>query len=281
MRIASRVFWLPKDLGYAEEYEDACAVNLDRGRAAIADGVSSAIFSGAWARILTSAVIAAPPDVTDPSFWDWLAHRRREWSEAIDPLSLTFFQRGKMQQVGGAFATLLWLEWQLEDESASWKCTALGDGGLLHVRNGQLLEAFPIAAADELNADPLTVASIARSGDQHLEFRSANGSMQPGDWLVLTTDALLGWALKRYEAGLPPDWDEIWEMNDEEFTERVQSWRDGREARVDDTTLVMLNVEQHCDTEHCESTENHCHSERSEESSDPEMSRADSSLRSE
>ena len=189
MRIESRVFWLPKDPGYADEYEDACAVDLERGRASIADGVSSAIFSGARARTLTAAVVADPPDVASPEFWDWLAERRREWSEAIDPSRLTFFQRGKLQQCGGAFATLLWLEWREIEGGIEWKCTALGDGGLLHVRDGQLLTAFPISAADELNADPLTVASVARSGDQHLEFRSAEGVAQPGDWLVLTTDA--------------------------------------------------------------------------------------------
>jgi hypothetical protein len=242
MRIESRVFWLPKDPGYADEYEDACAVDLERGRASIADGVSSAIFSGAWARTLTAAVVADPPDVASPEFWDWLAERRREWSEAIDPSSLTFFQRGKLQQCGGAFATLLWLEWRKAEGEIDWKCTALGDGGLLHVRDGQLLTAFPISAADELNADPLTLASVARSGDQHLEFRSAEGVAQPGDWLVLTTDALLGWALRCYEAGLPPDWTEMWDWSEETFAERVQSWRATRAIRTDDTTLMILPV---------------------------------------
>src|SRR5437870_10222994 len=141
MRIESRVFWLPKDPGYAEEYEDAHALDLELGRAAIADGVSSAIFSGAWARILTAAAVADRPDVTSGEFWDWLAERRREWSEAIDPASLTFFQRGKLQQCGGAFATLLWVEWRVHEETLDWKCVATGDSGLLHVRDGRLLNA--------------------------------------------------------------------------------------------------------------------------------------------
>src|SRR5262245_4046871 len=173
MRVEPRVFWLPKDPGYAEEYEDACALNLDHGRAAIADGVSSAIFSGVWARILTEAAVADPPDVQSTEFWDWLAQRRREWSAAIDPASLTFFQRGKLRQCGGAFSTLLWLEWQPQDGAIAWRCKALGDGGLLHVRDGRLLAAFPIAAAADLHADPLTIASAPRSADQFLEFASA------------------------------------------------------------------------------------------------------------
>lgn len=242
MPIESRVLWLPKDSGYPEEYEDACAVDLDAGRASIADGVSSAIFSGHWARVLTAGAVAAPPDVASPEFWTWLAERRREWSEAIDPSTLTFFQRGKLQQVGGAFATLLWLEWRSEAERLSWNCTALGDGGMLHVRDGRLLTAFPIGTSDELHADPLTVASAQRPADQHLEFRSAEGEARSGDWLILTTDALLGWALRNYEAGLSPDWNEFWELSDEDFAGRVHRWRDDRAIRVDDTTLVMLRV---------------------------------------
>ena len=242
MRVRSRVFWLPKDPGYAAEYEDACALDLHRGRAAIADGVSSAIFSGIWARILTEAAVADPPDVQNPEFWDWLAQRRQQWSAAIDPASLTFFQRGKLQQCGGAFSTLLWLEWQLQGGAIHWRCKALGDGGLLHVRDGRLLAAFPIAASDDLHADPLTVASAPRSADQFLEFGSAEGAAHAGDWLVLTTDALLGWALRNYEAGLPPDWDEMWNLSDDDFAARVAGWRDTRAIRADDTTLMLLQV---------------------------------------
>jgi hypothetical protein len=242
MRVRSRVFRLPKDPGYAKEYEDACALDIERGRAAIADGVSSAIFSGLWARILTEAAVADPPDVMRPEFWDWLAQRRREWAAAIDPASLTFFQRGKLQQCGGAFSTLLWLEWQTQDDAIRWRCKALGDGGMLHVRKSQLIAAFPIVAADDLHADPLTIASAPRSADQFLEFGSADGAAQPGDWLVLTTDALLGWALRNYEAGLPPDWNEIWNLSDDGFGERVARWRETRAIRADDTTLMLLQV---------------------------------------
>ena len=73
MRTESRVFWMPKDIGYEGDYEDAFALDEPRGVAAVADGVSSAIFSRQWADILTRAVIAGPPDVSDESFWPWLS----------------------------------------------------------------------------------------------------------------------------------------------------------------------------------------------------------------
>src|SRR5438045_4060874 len=128
MRVQARGFWLPKDPGYAVEYEDACALDLDRGRAAIADG------------------------------------------------------------------------------------------------------------------DPWTIAGAPRAADQFLEFGSAEGAAHAGDWLMLTTDALLGWALRNYEAGLPPDWDEMWNLSDDDFAAREAGWRDTRAIRADDTTLMLLQV---------------------------------------
>ena len=50
MRFESKTFWLSKDADFPDEYQDAFAVDAERGVAAIADGVASAIFSARWAR---------------------------------------------------------------------------------------------------------------------------------------------------------------------------------------------------------------------------------------
>ena len=110
------------------------------------------------------------------------------------------------------------------------------------MRDGQLIAAFPIAASAELNGDPLTIGSAQRSADRFLEFRSSDGVARPGDWLVLATDAVLGWALRNYEAGLPIDWSELKVRSDGEFAERVAEWREQRIIRTDDTTLMLLEV---------------------------------------
>ena len=45
MLFQARTFWIAKDAEHANEYEDAFELDGERGIAAIADGVSAAIFS--------------------------------------------------------------------------------------------------------------------------------------------------------------------------------------------------------------------------------------------
>lgn len=258
MRIASKVFWLPKDAGFAAEYEDAYAIAEDRGIAAIADGVASAMFSGQWARILTAAIISSPPNLNDSDdFRDWLNQRRSSWQTVVGGLSLDYFQREKMRQAGGAFSTLLWLECLLEkqegtggESETNWRAFATGDCGLFHVRNGQVLAVFPITKPEELEETPLTIGSVNAQKDYLLEFRLAEGICQAGDLFALCTDALLGWALRKQEVGESPDWEKYWSYTSDEWTKEIISLRDNRPnlpgipwIRFDDTTLLLLRVE--------------------------------------
>lgn len=118
-------FWAPKTSGYEQEYEDAADWNPERGVAAIADGVSSAIFSRAWADILTAAVVTDPP--TDPSvvgsLTAWLAPHRQTWSERIELPKLKWNQVAKLNQIGGGWVTLLWL--QLVERPVTENCAEI------------------------------------------------------------------------------------------------------------------------------------------------------------
>ncbi len=63
-----RVFTLPKDPGHPTEFQDAFGLDAARGVAVVADGVTSALFSGQWAGLLAEAVTAAPPNPSDAAF---------------------------------------------------------------------------------------------------------------------------------------------------------------------------------------------------------------------
>src|SRR4051812_13624382 len=102
----SRKFSLPKDLLRAEENQDAFELNLEEGIAAIADGVSTGLFAGNWARILAKAAVAQPPRANKPAaIAGWLSDLRRQWSDSIDVASLAWHQKAKLK--AGAFSTLL------------------------------------------------------------------------------------------------------------------------------------------------------------------------------
>ena len=248
MRFESRDFKLAKDAEHPEENQDAFRADADRGIAAIADGVASGIFAGQWARILTEATVAEPPDPGDQAaFGVWLAARREAWSAEIDVSQLAWFQKPKLRE--GAFSTLLWVEITPIDErdrqpEDPWRLRALavGDSCLFHLRGEELLRAFPIEKAEALEADPVVIGSIDLNRDDLLEFKSYEAICRPGDLLVLCTDAVADWALRQCEAGHSPVWEDYWDKSQEAWQEEVAALRSDRQMRYDDATLLLLRV---------------------------------------
>ena len=248
MRFEARTFWLSKDADEPEQFQDAYSLDAERGVAAIADGVSSAIFSGPWARLLTQATIAEPPNLEDAAaFQDWLARNRAAWSSQIDDSKLTWYQRPKM--VDGAMTTLLWIELHPaelgEDGLAKnyrLRMFAIGDTCMFHLRKGQTLSKFPLETSSEFGLNPAVVASIDRKRDHLLAFKAAEADCLPGDLLVLCTDAIALWAYERAEAGEPVAWEDYWDLDSAAWRDDIFSLRDASRMRFDDSTLVLLRV---------------------------------------
>ena len=248
MRLDSRLFILAKDADQPSTFQDACTMDAERGVAAIADGVSSALFSGPWASILAEAAVADLPDPTDPqAFADWLQQQREKWPARIDTSSLAWFQRAKLPS--GAFSTLLWLRVTELDhaEAGSYggyrlRAHAIGDSCLFHVRNGELVRTFPLQSAAELDADPIVLGSVDLKRDQFLQFATLDEVCYAEDQLILCTDALAEWALRGYETGDAPVWEHFWEMSDEDWRNGILWLRQERQMRVDDSTMLLLRV---------------------------------------
>jgi hypothetical protein len=248
MRFESRAFWLSKDVAFPDEYQDAFRWDDEQGIAAIADGVSSTIFSRCWARILTQGAVAERPQPHDKElFQAWLSRQRTNWTSQIDTSRLTWYQRPKM--VDGAMSTLLWIELEpfTEEEGQQqpgyhlngW---AIGDCCLFHLRENRLLRTFPIADAAEFGLNPAVLASIDRQRDHLIEFQELHVPCCPGDLLVLCSDALALWAMNRYAAGDTIAWDAYWDMPNEVWQEEIFAQREANLMRFDDTTLVLLHL---------------------------------------
>lgn len=248
MRFEARTFWLPKDADETAQYQDAFALDAETGRAAIADGVSSAIFSGPWARLLTLGIVAEPPPLEDSAaFQGWLAEKRAAWINTIDTSKLTWYQRPKM--VDGAMTTLLWLELLPSETNAEGLATsydlrsfAIGDSCLFHLRGGELLYWFPLASAGEFGLNPAVVGSVDRQLDHLLGFKARDHDCLPGDLLVLATDAVALWAVERQESGEAVDWARYWDCSDDDWRGEIFALRDAKQMRFDDSTLVLLRV---------------------------------------
>lgn len=265
MLFAAREFHTSKDMDFPNDYEDAFCFDQDRGLATVADGVSSAIFSRQWADLLTRAVVEMPPDLyTEGVFQQWLAEQRAKWIEQIDLHNLPWNQRQKLQMVGGAFSTLLWLElypWQSEDDEDQqddgpaeggltedglrkfrMRCFAVGDCSLFHVRDGEILRAFPLNTAAEFDEDPISICSVNLNRDHELAFQAIDDTCLENDLLVLCSDAIGKWAMTRMEEEDAPDWESYWDRSYEEWIQEIVSLRQGKRMRYDDTTLLLLRV---------------------------------------
>jgi hypothetical protein len=241
-----RAYWLPKDTQDPSRYEDAFEVDPARGLAAICDGVSSTLFSGRWADILAKATVAQPPQVGSPEGLDaWLNHYREAWSATIDESSLAWHQKPKLLE--GAASTLLWIELAApgnHDEVARpfrLRSYAIGDCCLFHVRDGQVLQTFPILESARFDSNPQVIRSVVKRSDV-VAFEAMESSCNPADLLVLCTDAIGAWLMRQLEAGFPLDWDAFWETTPEDWQQWLVELRQGNQIRFDDSTMVLLRV---------------------------------------
>ncbi len=251
------ILWHPKDAEHPREYEDAFAIG-DCGIAAIADGVSEAIFSRQWAKILTSTTVEFPVNPDDSeAFASWLLRARDQWQGQITNLQLSWMQRQKLQAVRGAYSTLLWVEFLSDDScirpAASqlpFVCRAIGDCCLFQIRDGALLRSFPLTEPEEFERDPVTVCSTQWRPDSELTFSSMNGCLRTGDTIVLSSDAFAKWALQAIARKEEINWAWFEGLDSQEWSEWVASVRDrspDQRMRVDDTTLIFIRPQLELD----------------------------------
>ena len=248
MRFDTRLFTLAKDPEQPGAYQDACCVDAEHHIAAIADGVSSALFSGPWAAILAEAVVADSPNPCDPEeFAAWLQRQRERWAASIDTSSLAWFQKAKLPQ--GAFSTLLYARVCPVDDARAGAfggyrlvAFALGDSCLFQIRGGELVRSFPLETSAQFEADPIVLGSVDLDRDHLLEFAILDEMCYPGDELILCTDAVAEWAVRCYEHGEPPAWSDFWQMSEDDWRSGVVWLRQERQMRIDDATMLMLRV---------------------------------------
>ncbi len=255
MIFAAQALCLAQDSDSASQ--DAYSFSVERGVAAVADGVSACLFSGPWARIVTEGLVTTPPDFDDSdSLLEWLGALRSTWADQVNLSNLNFFQRGKLTQYGPGATTFVWSEvTAIEDPlspeddgpitcSYRLKCFAIGDSCLFHVRDGRLLRSFPLERPEQFTLNPLTIDGLDIGQDDALELRNFEDQCFPDDLLLLCTDAIACWLLERVVNDVAIDWDGYWTINEEVWKEEIRALRESKPnaLRSDDTTMLLLRV---------------------------------------
>lgn len=266
MEPALKAFWLPKKGNSTEEYEDASAHSARL--IAIADGATESAFADRWAQGLVKRFVESPPSGNSPSsllLEKWLSPLQKEWHKSIAWDKLPWYAEEKARS--GAFAAFLGVRLMGEEPSQAsapqkfslwnfffpkkqstklvslkWQAVAIGDSNLFLIRSDALVKSFPIERSEQFDSRPLLLSSNpSKNRPVWQRVQMTEGDCGNGDVMLLMTDALAAWFLKRHEAGEKP-WKALGELrSDQDFSEFIEQQRTNTSMRNDDVTLVISN----------------------------------------
>ena len=237
-----KVFSCPKLGNSLEEYEDAWAHRQTRTpvgiRVAVADGATESSFAKLWAALLVESYVRS--EVTGAEFFARLKPARRLWRRRLAGRPLPWFASEKAEQ--GAFAAFLGV--QIDARKNCWTALAVGDCCLMQVdgvgEGMRVVETFPLQKSSQFTMSPYLIGSRATGESVNERIQISEGSLRDGDMLLLATDAVAAWLLKRHEEGRP-----LWKWlyrklrTPESFAAMVAYGRN-HGLRNDDCTLVRV-----------------------------------------
>ncbi len=236
-----RGFWVPKGGSSEEEWEDGFAFDETDGRAAIADGASSAVAAGRWARQLVTGWLEDPFDLGASQFGPWLDRRQHAW----DPPALVPDEEawwGEVVRRQASWATLALLEVASHDDHWRINVGAVGDSCVFLVRRDDRSAIWPIIGADDFGSHPELVGTDpATAGRTIAAFTRCAFDAKDGDVLVMATDALAEWALKVEDAH-PEVWKLLSRIDQAGLTVLTADERERGRLVNDDVTLVRCDL---------------------------------------
>ena len=101
-----------------------------------------------------------------------------------------------------------------------------------------------IERSQAFEANPHALTSIASKQDQALPFHTLRDFCEPGDLLILCTDAIGAWAIKALEDGATLLWRDFWDMSQDDWAAYIGRLREDGRMRYDDATMVLLRVSE-------------------------------------
>ena len=235
-----------------EECEDVSWISYPYSdgpaRIALCDGASESAFAREWAHILSWAFVYSPLDMScldESSLWLWLRQCEAEWNRVVPWGRIPW--HGEAKTRFGALSTLLGMTvTRSPDHSGAfpWQAVAIGDCCMFIVRDDALALSFPLEDSSQFNNTPSLICSNrANNGGLWNRVCLYRGECQPGDVIILASDAIACWILTESETGGRP-WETMLSLDSSEKWEIwVEAQRAQRAMRNDDTTLIAVKVE--------------------------------------
>ncbi len=147
-----------------------------------------------------------------------------------------WFNRGKTFTAHATFVGA-----QLNATTASYSSRAIGDSVAFHVRDGKIVDSFPLTKASEFSN---VVHPLSSTGEPRVAVAEKTWRVKPGDEVFMATDALAAWVLVEVESGRSPFAALRQIDNSSHMTKFVEQQRERSSAplAVDDTSFVRIVV---------------------------------------
>lgn len=274
-KITFSSFLLPKSDSAFEECQDAictpagCEVSIQSEcrlgqqgtplRFAVADGVTTAFYSGFWATQLVSLFSEGWLRDWSNDGPAWRQTADNKWREYIQNRELGSISQNRLSQRDPASATFCGIEIAestSESSGLSWRVIAVGDSCVIHLSvcyssesdPNNIFSSHPCTKAADFSC---MTSAISNYEEYPLPSEFAKNvrsqlCLSIGDILLLATDALCEWMIKLAESGKPV-WKTIAEANDQEaFKRMVGNARceaaPERRLKDDDVALIVIRV---------------------------------------
>ena len=240
-------FIIHKEAESLDDCQDACAQNDEKGRYAIADGVTRSFFPKEWATLLVEHFCESIDLSSAKTDWQgWMVPIQQKWYEQVEEKVRErnlFYLTNPFNAKKSAASTFIGIEFNKDD--GEWEAMIVGDSCLFH-KSDSGFESYLIENSADFTNRPEVFASFAK--DNHFEPKFIGGDTNPGDTFILATDALAKWILEHREAGkLDAVLDRLKAVKtDEQFCQFVHGARHNEAIRLvnDDVTLMIISVEE-------------------------------------
>ncbi len=219
----------------------------ERASFAVADGATQTSFSGLWANCLVKHCTQAR--LSEYAFLDAVKKAGVEWQVSLQGLDLPWHAMEKVRQ--GAFSALAWLEIQYDplhpSTAYSWRALAVGDCCLFIAHNHKIYLSLPLQNPSEFNNSPVLIPSKSEKMDSIKgKIHMARGSLKRGDQLILASDAMASWIMRK-PATNPSDYQNMVRVikdtgNSPQFSGFINTLRKNGEIRNDDTSIIYIEL---------------------------------------
>jgi len=231
--------------------EDALRFDVSRGLFCVADGAGTTLFSNLWAEMLVKQFMSDPLLSSDPFEMEWWIRLvQKEYQAATAPKLSKLDWNAKQKAVDqGAYSTLAALRVvQQTAQSLTATLLAVGDScALIGHMAEQRLEAFPLQHDEAFDRSPYCVPALLKNLNRYTLYpKEQTVEAQPGDVIILATDAVARWIVsgggsgdesKAWEAFL-----EVSQRTEDDWPSFIDSARRNRALHDDDCTALIVRL---------------------------------------